>query len=157
MLAIEISEGRHITIEHVVLDVNGTLAVDGILLPRVVEQLALVRQQLAVHLLTADTYGTQEEIDVQLGLEAVRTRPGQRAAPQKEAYVHNLGADRVVAIGNGANDRLMFRAAALAIAILGPEGMSRAALLEADILVPNIHAALDLLLHPRRVLATLRG
>jgi soluble P-type ATPase len=50
----------------------------------------------------------------------------------------------------------MLSAAALGIAVLGPEGLAREAWEAADILTPDILAALDLLLHPQRLVATWR-
>ncbi|MGD6806653.1 MAG: HAD hydrolase family protein [Candidatus Bathyarchaeia archaeon] len=41
---------------------------------------------------------------------------------QKEAYVNGLGADSVVAFGNGRNDRRMLKAARMGVAVLGREG-----------------------------------
>jgi soluble P-type ATPase len=128
----------------------------GTLLPGVMERLAALRSLLTVHLITADTHGQQAAIDAALGLSAVRTRPGEPEAEQKAACVQTPGAEQVAAIGNGANDVLMFRAARLAIAVLGPEGLAAAALREADVIVPDVGAALDLLLRPQRLLATLR-
>ncbi|MER3419706.1 MAG: ATPase P [Chloroflexota bacterium] len=156
MLHLEVPGLRTLYLHHLVLDVNGTLALDGELLPGVRERLHRLRQQLTVHLVTADTHGRQEQIDRLLGLTAVRLVPGQPEAEQKAAFIRALGDEGVVAIGNGANDTLMFRKATLAIAVLGTEGLAVVALREADVLVPDIMTALDLLLHPRRLIATLR-
>jgi soluble P-type ATPase len=62
----------------------------------------------------------------------------------------------VVAIGQGANDAAMLEAAVIGIGILSQEGIAQRALLAADILVPNIFAALELLDKPLRIVATLR-
>jgi soluble P-type ATPase len=70
--------------------------------------------------------------------------------------VDELGAEHVVAIGNGANDAAMLQQAVLGIAVLGGEGLATACLTAADIVVPSIESALDLLLYPRRLVATLR-
>jgi soluble P-type ATPase len=50
----------------------------------------------------------------------------------------------------------MLERAALGIAIIGPEGASVLTLSKADIAAPDIRAALELLLFPRRLIATLR-
>lgn len=152
MIEVDIPGRGPLRLDHVVFDVNGTIALDGDLLPGVAERIAALRQQVGVHLLTADTHGKQAEIDAALGLQAsVVSSP-----VEKMAYVLNLGADEVVAIGNGANDSNMFQAAVLSIAVLGPEGLSGETLRSADVLVGSITDALDLLLHPRRLVATLR-
>lgn len=156
MIDLEIPGFGHLQLEHLVMDVNGTLALDGELPAWLPERLERLRSQFTIHLITADTYGRQAQIDHLLQLQGVRLRAGEPEAEQKAAYVRGLGAERVVAVGNGANDALMFREAALSIAVLGGEGLARIAALEADILAENIGVALDLLLHPRRVVATLR-
>jgi P-type E1-E2 ATPase len=142
-------------IEHVVLDVNGTLAVDGVLIDGVRERLDALRAQAQVHLLTADTHGRQEEIDAALALTASRITPGEERG-QKSAFVRQLGASRVVAIGNGGNDVGMLEAAAIGIAVLGPEGLCTEAMAAADVAVVDILDALNLLLKPRRLVASLR-
>lgn len=142
-------------LEHLVSDVNGTLAFDGQLIDGVADGLLAIADRLTVHLLTADTLGRQKSIDAQLGLTAVRVPPGGEAET-KAAYVRNLGADRVVAIGQGANDARMLREAGLGIAVLSAEGLASAALSAADLLVPDILTGLDLLRHPMRLVASLR-
>lgn len=142
-------------IEHLVCDVNGTLAVDGQLFEGLARTLNGLRDRLQVHLLTADTHGRQHTIDQQLNLRAVRISPGQEAH-QKAEYVRSLGAEHVVAIGQGSNDTEMLRAAALGICVLSTEGSAVEALLAADLAVPNIFDALSLLEKPLRIVATLR-
>jgi P-type E1-E2 ATPase len=142
-------------LQHLVLDVNGTLAVDGVLLDRISRPLTALRDRLTIHLITADTYGRQEAIDKALNLHSTRLAPGDEAE-QKATYVSRLGAPQVVAIGQGANDAGMLREAGLGIAILSPEGLARQSLEVADLLVPDIFAALDLLEHPVRLLSALR-
>ncbi len=138
-----------------VSDVNGTLAADGRLLEGVAERLAAVREVLQVQLLTADTHGRQAEIDRLLGLQAVRVRGGHEAE-QKAAFVRDLGAAHVIALGQGANDALMLKEASLGLCVLSPEGTAVEALQAADLVAPDVLTALDLLLHPTRMLASLR-
>ncbi|GAB4435199.1 MAG: HAD family hydrolase [Anaerolineae bacterium] len=153
MIEIEIPGRGVLTLHHAAFDVNGTLATDGRLIEGVDTLLATLRERVAVHLLTADTHGRQAAIDAQLGLSA---RIITRGAAEKAEIVRALGAEHVVAVGNGANDAPMFGAAALAIAVLGEEGLAVAALQSADVVVRHIHDALALLLTPRRLVATLR-
>lgn len=153
MIEIDIPGRAPLALAHLVLDVNGTIALDGALLPGVKLRLDHLRQQLEVHLLTANTHGQQAAIDAELGL---RARVITRGTPEKGAYVLSLGADAVAVMGNGANDTAMFNAAALRIAVLGPEGLAAELLRSADVLVRDPCEGLDLLLHPRRLAATLR-
>jgi P-type E1-E2 ATPase len=155
MIKIDIPGDGKLELEHLVLDVNGTLALDGQLLPEVSTLLSALRDQLIIHLLTADTHGKQAEIDRELGLTAVRVKPGKEAA-QKAAYVRELGSDHTGAIGQGANDALMLAEARLGICILSLEGTSVDTLLSADLAVPDIQSALNLILHPARLIASLR-
>jgi len=104
---------------------------------------------------SADTQGTLTGLVLQLDIQAKRLDSGEECK-QKAEFVPGLGADRVVAIGNGANDEEMLRHAALGIAVLGVEGMAAKCLNAADIIVPGM-AALDLLIYPKRLLATLRA
>lgn len=156
MIEIDIPGSGRLVLAYLVLDVNGTLAVDGTLLPGVLERVERLRAQLQVELLTADTHGRQAELDRQLGFAAHRLQPGLPEAAQKAAFVRSLGAEQTAAIGNGANDTEMLRVAALGIAVLEGEGTSVDALMAADIAVRSITDALDLLLQPRRLVATLR-
>jgi len=139
-----------------VLDLNGTIAVDGEVIPGVAERVtALKAQGMACYLLTADTRGHGAETADVLGLALQRLTPGDERA-QKRAFVEQLGVDRVAAVGNGANDVGMLQTAALGIAVLQAEGMAAEVLNAADVIVPDICAALDLLLKPTRLIATMR-
>ncbi len=155
MLTIEIPGYGCLALEHLALDLNGTVALDGEVLPGVAERLAALSPHLQIHLLTADTRGRGASTATALGISLHRLTPGDEAA-QKRAFVKSLGAKRVAAVGNGANDAEMLAVAALGVAVLGPEGLARAAWRNADLVVPDINAALDLLLHLQRLIATLR-
>ena len=88
-------------------------------------------------------------------MKTTRVKAGQEQE-QKAALINQLGSEHVVAIGNGANDTDMLKAAAIGIAVLGPEGLCAETLLAADVVVTSITDALDLLLVPKRLIATLR-
>jgi len=155
MIELDIPGRGPLRIHHLVSDVNGTLAVDGQLIDGLAKRIAEIRDRVTVHLLTADTHGRQALIDELLGLVAVRVQAGGEAA-QKEAYVRNLGAENVVALGQGANDAKMLKAAGLGICVLSREGTAVETLQSADLLMPDIFAALDLFNKPLRMIASLR-
>jgi len=155
MIELSIPGHGDFVLNHAVLDVNGTLATDGRLLKSVEPRLIALADKIELHLLTADTHGRQSEIDAQLKLVATRVQPGNESG-QKTEFVQSLGSESVVAIGNGANDIGMLKAAAIGIAVLGEEGLSVEAMLAADVLCPSIVDALDMLLIPQRLRATLR-
>ncbi len=137
---------------HLALDLNGTLTLDGRLIDGVADRLTVLCEQMDVRVLTADTLGLAAEIERELGLRVERTG----TSADKTVFVERLGKEAVVAIGNGAIDAGMLSAAALGIAVLGSEGLAREAYESADIVTPDILAALDLLLNTKRLVATLR-
>ena len=155
MIELNIPGRGSLRLEHLVTDVNGTLAVDGVLIDGVAKRVAAIQDRLRVHMLTADTHGRQALIDKQLNLVATRLGAGNEQE-QKRSFVEKLNAASVVAIGQGANDAAMLKAAALGICVLSPEGIALETLLAADVVVPDIMAAFDLLDKPVRLVATLR-
>ena len=155
MIELYIPERGTLNLEHLVLDVNGTLALDGKLIKGVASLLTRLGKQIEIHLITADTHGQQAVIDRQLSLTAVRLKPGGEAE-QKADFVRRLGSERVAAIGQGANDSGMLNAAALGIAILGREGLAVTTLQSADLVLPDILTALELFEKPLRIVASLR-
>jgi P-type E1-E2 ATPase len=155
MIELNIPGRGELRLQHLVSDVNGTLAVDGELIEGVKQRLSALGDRLTIHLLTADTHGRQSLIDQQLNLKAIRVQPGNEAS-QKAEYVRSLGAETVVALGQGANDAEMLRLAALGICVMSVEGAASETLLAADLLMPDILAALELLDKPLRIVASLR-
>jgi soluble P-type ATPase len=154
-------EGK-ITLKYLVADVNGTLACDGELLPGIAELIRKLETALEVWLLTADTNQRQVWVDADLQIKnrgklfKDHALDGETEAQWKEREVRNLGADSVVAIGNGRNDQLMLKAAAIGIAVLGPEGVAREAQEAADLLAADPISGLELLFRSNRLKATLR-
>lgn len=155
MIELSIPGLGNIQLNHLVCDVNGTLAVDGRLIDGVFRGLSNLRDRLNIHMLTADTHGRQAEIDHALGLRAVRIEAGNEGE-QKAEFVRGLGAEQVVSIGQGANDALMLKASRIGICVLSREGAAVSTLTAAAVVVPDILAALDLLEKPLRLIATLR-
>jgi soluble P-type ATPase len=155
MMRVEIPGTGLFEFEHFVTDFSGTLSEDGALLPQVKDKLNELSERLNVHVLTSDTFGRARE---QLkGVNCVlHILEGGQHVIQKEHYVNNLGAEGVVALGNGNNDVLMLKAAKLGIAVCLKEGCSIKAIEAANIFVLSPVDALDLLLTPKRLIATLR-
>lgn len=155
MITIEIPGRGTINLKHIVLDYNGTMAMDGKLLAGVEEKLNKLSEKIEVHILTADTFGKcRGECKEINGSITILTLP--RGTEEKESFVMSLGADNVVAVGNGCNDSSMLARAAIGILILGPEGAAVKALQNADVVVKDINDALELLMNPKRLTATLR-
>lgn len=116
------------------------------------ERLALLGDSATIQLLSADTFGTLAETAAALNLEPRRIGDGE----DKRRVVDELDPSACAAVGNGLNDVPMLEAAALAIAVVGPEGASARTLVAADIVCRSIIEAFDLLLDDRALVATLR-
>jgi P-type E1-E2 ATPase len=155
MFEINIPSRGLLRLQYLVLDVNGTIALDGKLLPGVASRLDRLRTILETLLVSADTQGTLSNLAADLKVKAKRLDSGDEAE-QKRSIVEQLGAEGVVAVGNGVNDALMLRRARLGIAVMAHEGLASECLIASDLIVPSIESALDLLLFPLRLLATLR-
>jgi soluble P-type ATPase len=156
MIGINIPGWGELRLSHLVLDYNGTIAEHGRLIPGVPEKLAALAPRLTIHILTADTFGTVREQVATLPAQLIVIPPGDQAQAKAD-YVRRLGADQTVAVGNGRNDRLMLKEAAVGIALVQAEGAAVEALLAADVAAPDILAALELLLTPAALIATLRS
>ncbi len=143
-------------IEHLVLDFNGTIARDGKLMSNVDRTLEELAENFRIHVLTADTCGTASRELEGIPCTISLINNGDEAK-QKEDYVISLGAANVVCLGNGANDQMMLKTAALGIAVLEGEGTSVAAILGADIVARSIYDAMGMLVIPQRIIATLRS
>jgi soluble P-type ATPase len=151
-IAIEIPGRDTLELEHLVLDVNGTLTDRGRLVEGVADRLARLRELLEPLLVSADTYGTLPEIGRELGVAVRKVAAGD----DKLRLVDGLGAAGTVVVGNGTNDAAALEAAGLGIVVLGPEGTSVEAVRAADLLCRSTVEALDLLLEPTALVATLR-
>ena len=79
-----------LNLQHVVMDYNGTLAVDGVLLPGVKAALEKLARHMTLHVLTADTFGKAKA-----GLEGIPCTlsilPESDQQAGKLDYVQSLG------------------------------------------------------------------
>ena len=153
MIHIEIPGRGVFELQHAVFDVNGTLAVDGVPIPEVVDRLHVLAEQLSLHALTAGTHGNIPELERAFGLPLHRIVTGE----EKVLFVEQLGSTGVIAFGNGKNDVAMLRVAAIGVAILAGEGVAIEALQAADVPALGPVDAIELVLKPKRLVATLRG
>jgi P-type E1-E2 ATPase len=155
MIRIDIPGWGNMEIENIVLDLNGTIATDGKISSEVKEKIDSLSDKVKIYILTADTQGTASEESSDMGVELLKVS-GEDSTEVKLKVVESLDPTRTVAIGNGNNDQLILKEAALGIAVLGDEGISVSAMKNADVIVRNISDALDLFLKPKRLTATLR-
>ncbi len=156
MIEIHIPGTGCLKLEYLVLDYNGTIAIDGKVISGVKERIVELSKVLKVYVLTADTFGSVERNLAGIPC-SVRVLPdGSSHTEGKATFVMKLGSEKTVAIGNGRNDLKMIEKAALGIVVVQAEGASGRTIMAADIIVPDILSALDLLINPLRIVATLR-
>ena len=155
MLNLNIPGLEPLHIKHLLLDCNGTLTCDGKLLDGVATRLQALARNLHVEIITADTHGNAAATLGPLGCTLHIIGASQQAEAKRD-HLSALGCDNCVAIGNGFNDSLMLQQAAIGIAVIQAEGAAGAAVANADVVCTSICAALDLLLEPKRIQATLR-
>lgn len=155
MFELDIPGFGPIRLEHLVSDFTGTLSVDGNLLRGVEERLNRISKIMKVHILTADTFEMARQELEGVNCE-IHVLEGSEHDVQKEVYVMKLGPATVLALGNGNNDRRMLKASKIGIAVCIKEGCAVDAITSADVVVTSTTDALDLLLNPKRLKATLR-
>lgn len=156
MLTITIPGGAALQAHHLLLDFNGTLARDGLLIDGVLPLLETLSRSLRIHVLTADTHGSVHA-QCSAPFFTVHLLPEGDQDGGKLAYLESLGAHTCIAVGNGHNDRLMLEHAALGIALMQEEGVATATLLASDVVFGRIGDVLEGLLNPKRLIATLRN
>jgi soluble P-type ATPase len=153
-IRIDIPGWGSVNVESIVIDLDGTLATDGRISPEVKERIGALSQMAKIYILTANPQGpaAQEISGMKAELIKVSNEDSKRG---KLDFLKTLDLEMTVVLGNGSNDQLILKEAALGIAVLGDEGLSLSAMKSADILVKNIQNALDLFLKPRRLITTL--
>ncbi len=146
----------NIEITAIVSDYNGTLAVNGKLIPGIADQIIALSKRYTVHVLTGDTYGiAAEQLD---GLPCeLHILPKEDQAVAKKRFVEELGSQHCIAVGNGRNDGLMLKAAEIGIGVIQQEGAAVDALMHADLVVNNINDAFSIIKDEKRLIATLRS
>ena len=154
MLKINIPGREEMTLSHLILDYNGTIAEDGLIIESIRPRLESLSKVLSIYVITADTHGTAAQRCAGLPLQ-VLTFPTTQVGEIKAQEARKLSGG-VVTIGNGFNDIQMSDAADLSICVMGKEGCCGALLMHTDVVVTSIDDALDLLIKPDRLRATLR-
>lgn len=142
-------------LSNLVLDMNGTIAVDGIIPDEILNRIKTLSESLHLYIITADTHGRLESQRDKIPATIEKVHPPGEGL-QKADFLERIGASSSAAIGNGSNDTEMLKKAKLGIAVIGREGCACGALKAADIIVNNPEDALDLLINTNRLIATLR-
>ncbi|RQD75732.1 MAG: ATPase P [Candidatus Syntrophonatronum acetioxidans] len=143
-------------IRHLVLDLNGTIAFRGKIPESTCRLINELSRRVEVYILTADTRGKAHNLCSSLKARVCLIEEG-REKEAKAEFVKEKGPGETIALGNGDNDQLMLETSCLGIAVLGEEGCSTASLLKADMVVKDVDNALEILLDPDTLKATLRS
>ena len=155
MISVSIPGWGDLDIEYLVVDYNGTCAFDGKLREGVKDVMEKVSRYIKVFIITADSYGNIDNEGSTIGFSIIKVGK-DGSGKEKARIIKELGPEKVVAIGNGANDAMMLKEAALGIGVVGREGCSALILKEADLIVNDVADAIGVILHPERLVATLR-
>ena len=149
-----------VQINSILSDYTGTLAFSGKLVTGVRDRLLRLAELVDIHVVTADSFGTAARELKGLPIVCRRLKRGNEDV-QKRLYAVGLNPRYVASFGNGNNDRLHLKvvkdAGGLAIAVENGEGCVLDAILAANLFVVGAVNALDLLLEPTRLKATLRS
>ncbi len=137
----------------VILDLNGTLTVHGEIVPGVKERFTKLKELgYRIVFFTGNTRNNADEIAATLGIEWVLAESGI----QKRDEALKLDPDTCVSIGNGLIDLELMKVVRLGIVTLQAEGVHIETMLYSDIVIPSVIDALDLLIDPATLIATLR-
>jgi len=155
MIKIDIPGYGNVELHNLMLDLNGTLAIDGELIEGVRERLNALSELLDIYVVTADTFGSAKASLKGVKCELLILEENNQQK-QKWQYLKEVGASKTVAIGNGMNDLMMIERAELGLALIQQEGCAAEAILKANLIFTSIIDALDILTNPLRLTASLR-
>lgn len=141
----------HFTIHNILLDYNGTIASDGKILP-ILDALEDLTAHFNVYILTGNTFGDAQS---QFHSDKIKMIMSKDAI-EKRDFMLSQDPKTCIAVGNGAIDHLMLKAAAIGIAVLGDEGCATKAIMNADIMVKSIEDAISLIINPQKLVAGLK-
>lgn len=141
-----------VTIQNIVFDYNGTLAVDGKVSKEVYDKVISLAKKKSVYIVTADTFGSVQETfkDTDINTTIISN------SLEKANFIKTIGPEKTIAIGNGANDAEMLSLSTIGIAFLGKEGLATSALVNSDFIVKNHQELFEILDEPNKMIATLR-
>ena len=137
----------------IILDLNGTLSVGGVIPEGVKERLDTIKERgFKVLFFTGNTRNDADQLAADLGIEWKLAKN----ADEKRDHALELDPDTCATIGNGLIDLELMKVVKLGIVTLQAEGVHVQTLLASDIVIPTINDALDLFIDDQRLVATLR-
>jgi soluble P-type ATPase len=141
-------------IDFILFDFEGTLASDRRVHPKAKDKINLLSKRTKIYILAKEEKERVEEVLKKVKAEIIYLTEGE-SSQKKLDLLHQLGATRTVAVGNGADDGPMMGEAVFSLCVIGKEGASSEAAKNADVVFTDILDALDFLLRPLRQKATL--
>ncbi len=141
-------------IEFLLIDYEGSLAMDGRIHPKAKDKINLLSKRLKIYIFAK---GEREKVEERLRRvkgEIIFLNEGKTSGEKLEV-LKKVGLERTVVIGNGVDDPALFEEARLSICVIGKEGAAGEAIKKADLVVTDILNGLDFLLKPLRQRATL--
>jgi soluble P-type ATPase len=154
MISIQRPGMESLDIHFVLIDFEGTLAMDGRVHPKAKDKVNLLSKRVTVYILTKSSKEKVEETLKKMKAEILSMTEGD-SSQQKLDVLQRLGPHQTAVIGNGFDDVQIMEQAGLGMCVIGKEGSSAEAMAKADLVVTNVLDALDFLLKPLRQRATL--
>ncbi len=140
-------------IKNIVLDFNGTIAKDGKIKEKIPYYFQKLSKQFEIYVITSDTHGSAAAQLKNLPVK-LKILTSQNHTKEKADFIKKL--QNTFAIGNGNNDSLMLKEATIGVCVIEDEGAATKSIINSDIVTKSTYDALELLLNPKRIIATLR-
>ena len=142
-----------ISINSIILDLNGTLSVGGVVSTRTKELISeITAKGIEVVLFTGDQRGTANKICLELGITLQKCENSKEKALASKKFNKATTA----AIGNARIDIGTFKNSIISVATLQGEGIHTGILKYVDVIVPSIENALELFLDTDSFSSTMR-
>ena len=142
-----------LSLKTIILDLNGTLSVAGVVPEGVKARLDKLKSLgFQVLFFTGNTRNDADDLARDLGIEWKLAKN----AGDKRKLASELEPESCASIGNGLIDLELMQVVKLRVVTLQAEGVHAQTLLNSDIVVPTINDALDLFIDKQRLIATLR-
>jgi soluble P-type ATPase len=154
MISIQRPGMESLDIHFVLIDFEGTLAMDGRVHPKAKDKVNLLSKRVTITILTKSNREKVEETLRKMRAEILYVTEGD-SSQQKLNALQRLGAHQTAVIGNGLDDVRILEQAGLGMCVIGKEGASAEAMAKADLVVTHVLDALDFLLKPLRQRAML--
>jgi len=154
MISIQRPGMESLDIHFVLIDFEGTLAMDGRVHPKAKDKVNLLSKRATITILTKSNREKVEETLKKMKVEILYVTE-EDSSQQKLNVLQRLGPHQTAVIGNGLDDVRIMEQAGLGLCVIGKEGSSAEAVVKADLVVTNVLDALDFLLKPMRQRAAL--